>query len=185
MQSLIACQRMIKKKGLNMRELNDVLRGKAQRIKLVAMDVDGVLTDGGMYYSESGSEMKKFHSRDGMGIKLLQRLDIITALITSENTKLVQRRADRLAIPEVHQGTFEKDIIIQKLCKKYSILMEDVAFIGDDVNDLEALIQVGFSFAPANAVNIVQKTVDYVCECKGGEGAVREMSDLILCVQTV
>ncbi len=118
-----------------MRELNDVLRGKAQRIKLVAMDVDGVLTDGGMYYSESGSEMKKFHSRDGMGIKLLQRLDIITALITSENTKLVQRRADRLAIPEVHQGTFEKDIIIQKLCKKYSILMEDVAFIGDDVND--------------------------------------------------
>ena len=147
------------------------------------MDVDGVLTDGGMYYSESGDEIKKFHSRDGMGIKLLQGVGMITAFVTSEQTKLVQRRGDRLKVPEIHQGTFKKRNVLGELCAKYNLTMQQVAFIGDDVNDLEALQYVGFSVAPADAVLVVKEVVDYICERNGGAGAVREMSELILHIQ--
>lgn len=167
-----------------MRELADALRSKIREIKLVAMDVDGVLTDGGMYYSESGDEIKKFHARDGMGIKLLQGVGIITAFVTSEKTNLVQRRGDRLKVLEIHQGTFEKKNVLDKLCAKYDLTMQQVAFIGDDVNDLDALQHVGFSVAPADAVAAVTDVVDYICERNGGAGAVREMSDLILHVQS-
>jgi len=166
-----------------MRELTETFRSKVREIKLVAMDVDGVLTDGGMYYSESGDEIKKFHSQDGMGIKLLQGIGIIIAFVTSEQTNLVQRRGDRLKVHEIHQGTFKKRKILDELCAKYNLTMQQVAFIGDDVNDLEALQHVGFSLAPANAVAPIKDVVDYVCERNGGAGAVREMSDLILHVQ--
>ena len=166
-----------------MRELTDALRSKIREIKLVAMDVDGVLTDGGMYYSESGDEIKKFQARDGMGIKLLQGVGIITAFVTSEKTSLVQRRGDRLKVPEIHQGTFEKNNVLYELCTKYNLTMQHVAFIGDDVNDLDALQHVGFSVAPADAVPAVKEVVDYICERNGGAGAVREMSDMILHVQ--
>ena len=166
-----------------MRELTDALRSKIREIKLVAMDVDGVLTDGGMYYSESGDELKKFQARDGMGIKLLQGVGIITAFVTSEKTNLVLRRGDRLKVPEIHQGTFEKKNVLEELCAKYDLTMQQVAFIGDDVNDLDALQHVGFSVAPADAVAAVMDVVDYICERNGGAGAVREMSDLILHVQ--
>ena len=166
-----------------MRQLNEILQNKIRRIKLVAMDVDGVLTDGGMYYLESGDEIKKFHSRDGMGIKLLQGGGLVTAFVTSEKTNLVQRRGDRLKVPEVHQGTFEKINVLYALCTKYNLSMGDVAYIGDDVNDLDALKHAGFSLAPADAMSVIKEAVDYVCECNGGAGAVREMSDLILSVQ--
>ena len=166
-----------------MRELTETLRRKVREIKLVGMDVDGVLTDGGMYYSELGDEIKKFHSQDGMGIKLLQGIGIIIAFVTSEQTNLVQRRGDRLKVLEIHQGTFKKRKILDELCEKYNFTMQQVAFIGDDVNDLEALQHVGFSLAPANAVASIKDVVDYVCEHNGGAGAVREMSDLILHVQ--
>lgn len=167
-----------------MRELSETLRSKIRAIKLVAMDVDGVLTDGGMYYTESGDEIKKFQARDGMGIKLLQGAGIITAFVTSEKTTLVQRRGDRLKVPEIHQGTFEKKKVLDKLCTKYNLTMQQVAFIGDDVNDLDALQHVGFSVAPADAVPAVTDVVDYICERNGGAGAVREMSELILHVQS-
>ncbi|MBQ27461.1 MAG: HAD family hydrolase [Nitrospiraceae bacterium] len=166
-----------------MRELTADLQTKIRRVRLVAMDVDGVLTDGGMYYSDSGDEMKKFHSRDGMGIKLLQAAGIITAFVTSEQTNLVQRRGDRLKVPEIHQGTFEKKNVLSELCVKYNLGMHDVAFIGDDVNDLDALKHVGFSVAPADAVSVVKEVVDFICERNGGAGAVREMSDVILQLQ--
>tara|TARA_B100000315_G_C14572339_1_gene586232 strand:- start:1073 stop:1606 length:534 start_codon:yes stop_codon:yes gene_type:complete len=166
-----------------MRELTDNVKRKIRRIRLVAMDVDGVLTDGGMYYSESGDEMKKFHSQDGMGIKLLQSAGIITSFVTSEQTNLVQRRGNRLQVHEIYQGTFEKKNVLSELCTKYNLSMEDVAFIGDDINDLDALKYVGFSVAPSNAVLAVREIVDFICECNGGAGAVREMSDLILHVQ--
>ncbi len=166
-----------------MRELTETLRSKIRGIKLVALDVDGVLTDGGMYYSESGDEIKKFQARDGMGIKLLQGVGIITAFVTSEQTNLVQRRGNQLKVPEIHQGTFEKKNVLDELCAKYDLNMQQVAFIGDDVNDLDALQHVGFSVAPADAVSVVKEVVDYICERNGGAGAVREMSDLILHVQ--
>ncbi len=152
-------------------------------IRLFATDVDGVLTDAGMYYSESGDEWKKFNTRDGMGIKLLQRAGILTALITQEQTKLVARRAEKLAIPEVHQGAHDKLSILRDIVARHGFDLSRVAYIGDDVNDLEALRAVGFSAAPADAVPAVRKAVHYVCSKKGGEGAIREVADLILAAQ--
>jgi len=154
------------------------------RVRLFAMDVDGVLTDAGMYYSESGDEVKKFNTRDGMGIKLLQRAGLITALITMEETKRVTRRAEKLAIPEGHQGARNKLAVLRDLAARRGLTLQEVAYIGDDVNDLEALRAVGFSAAPADAMPPVLKVVNYVCQKSGGDGAVREVVDLILAAQT-
>lgn len=151
-----------------------------RNIRLFATDVDGVLTDAGMYYSESGDEWKKFNTRDGMGIKLLQKAGLVTALVTQERTKLVARRAEKLTIPEVHQGVYEKLAVLHEMAQRHGLTLDRVAYIGDDVNDLEALQAVGFSAAPADAIPLVLQVVDYVCKKKGGEGAVREVADLIL-----
>lgn len=159
------------------------LQGTLRRIRLFATDVDGVLTDAGMYYSESGDEWKKFNTRDGMGIKLLQRAGILTAIITQESTNIVMRRAQKLTIPEVHQGAFDKLTVLKDLIARHHLTMEQVAYIGDDVNDLQTLGAVGFSAAPADGMPVVLKTVRYVCKHKGGEGAVREVADLILSAQ--
>jgi len=150
------------------------------RLRLFATDVDGVLTDAGMYYSESGEELKKFNTRDGMGIKLLQAAGLVTALITMEETKLVTRRAEKLAIPEVHQGARDKLAVMREMVARHGLTLQQVAYIGDDVNDLEVLNAVGFSAAPADALPAVRNSVDYVFRQKGGEGAVREVADLIL-----
>jgi 3-deoxy-D-manno-octulosonate 8-phosphate phosphatase (KDO 8-P phosphatase) len=160
------------------------LTAALKRIRLFASDVDGVLTDAGMYYSESGDELKKFNTRDGMGIKLLQRAGLITALITMEQTKLVMRRGEKLAILEVHQGVTDKLAVLRALVAKYGLTLGEAAYIGDDVNDLETLKAVGFSASPADGVPTVRDAVHYVCREKGGEGAVREVADLILSVQT-
>jgi YrbI family 3-deoxy-D-manno-octulosonate 8-phosphate phosphatase len=147
---------------------------------LFATDVDGVLTDAGMYYSESGDEWKKFNTRDGMGIKLLQRAGLITALVTQERTRLVARRAEKLAISEVHQGAMDKLSVIREMATRHGLSLREVAFIGDDVNDMEALKAVGFSAAPGDSLPQVLQIVDYVCQKKGGEGAVREIAEMIL-----
>jgi YrbI family 3-deoxy-D-manno-octulosonate 8-phosphate phosphatase len=152
-------------------------------IRLFATDVDGVLTDAGMYYSESGDEWKKFNTRDGMGIKLLQRTGILTAIVTQERTKLVARRAEKLTIPEVHQGAMDKVAVVREMAERHGLTLDQVAYIGDDVNDLETLKIVGFSATPADGAPQVVAIVDYVCRKKGGEGAVREVIDLILYVQ--
>jgi YrbI family 3-deoxy-D-manno-octulosonate 8-phosphate phosphatase len=166
----------LKKPRAARRSLTAVLKG----IRLVASDVDGVLTDAGMYYSESGDELKKFNTRDGMGIKLLQRAGLITALITMEHTKLVTRRGEKLAIPEVHQGVTDKLARLREIAARHGLTLAQTAFIGDDVNDLEALKAVGFSASPADGMPAIREAVDYVCRKKGGEGAVREIADLIL-----
>ncbi len=163
--------------------LGPSLRTILRNIRLFATDVDGVLTDGGMYYAESGDEWKKFNTRDGMGIKLLQKAGLVTAIITQESTKLVSRRAQKLAIPEVHQGAWDKLSVLQDLINRYGLTMKHVAYIGDDVNDVQALKAVGFSAAPADSQLPALSAVDYVCQKKGGEGAVREVADLILSVQ--
>lgn len=151
-----------------------------RQIRLFATDVDGVLTDGGMYYSESGDEWKKFNTRDGMGIKLLQKTGLITAIVTQENTRIVARRVEKLAIPELHQGVFDKLSVIRDMATRHGVSLRQVAYIGDDVNDMEALQAVGFSAAPADSLPQVLKVVDYVCRLKGGEGAVRELVELLL-----
>jgi 3-deoxy-D-manno-octulosonate 8-phosphate phosphatase (KDO 8-P phosphatase) len=160
-----------------------IFRNKLARIRLFATDVDGVLTDAGMYYSESGDEWKKFNTRDGMGIKLLQKAGLVTAIVTQERTTLVARRAERLAIPEVHQGAMDKLSVVREMAGRYGMTLDRVAYIGDDINDLETLKAVGFSAAPADGLPQVLAVVDYVCRKKGGEGAVREMIDMILAAQ--
>ena len=162
---------------------SESLRLLLKRIRLFATDVDGVLTDGGMYYTESGDELKKFNTRDGMGIKLLQRAGLITALITQEETKLVARRGEKLAIPEIHQRVFDKLSRLRDIAAHYQIALEHVAYMGDDVYDLETLQAVGFSATPADGMPPVKKTVHYICRLKGGEGAVREVADMILAAQ--
>ena len=149
-------------------------------IKLFATDVDGVLTDAGMYYSETGDEWKKFNTRDGMGIKLLQKAGIITAIVTQERTKLVARRAEKLAIPELHQGVMDKLSCVREMAAHHGLTLSQVAYIGDDINDLETLKAVGFSATPADGMPQVAAVVDYICQKKGGEGAVREIIEMIL-----
>src|SRR5205807_3897800 len=165
------------------KQLGQALQARLRRVRLVAMDVDGVLTDAGMYYSESGDELKKFDTRDGMGIKMPQASELVTAFITREKTAIVERRGQKLAVPEVHQGIDDKLVVLTTLAQKYGLSFDKVAYIGDDVNDLEALRSVGFSAAPADAMTVVLKAVHYVCKKKGGEGAVREIADLILAVR--
>lgn len=147
---------------------------------MLATDVDGVLTDAGMYYSESGDEWKKFNTRDGMGIKLLQKAGLVTAIVTQERTRLVARRAEKLGIPELHQGVMDKLSVIRDMAARHGISLQQIAYIGDDVNDVEALKAVGLSAAPADGLPQVLAVVDYVCRLKGGEGAVRELTELIL-----
>lgn len=163
-------------KSSSRRPSSAVLKG----IRLFATDVDGVLTDAGMYYSESGDEWKKFNTRDGMGIKLLQRAGLITAIVTQERTRLVARRAEKLAIPELHQGVMDKLSVIRDMAERHGISLRHIAYIGDDVNDLQALKAVGFSATPADGLPQVRKVVDYICRLKGGEGAVRELAEMIL-----
>lgn len=158
----------------------NVSRKLLSQIRLFATDVDGVLTDAGMYYGESGDEWKKFNTRDGMGIKLLQRAGIITAIVTQERTKLVARRAEKLAIPELHQGVMDKLSCLRELAARHGLTLSQVAYIGDDINDLEALKAVGFSASPADGMPQIAAAVDYVCQKKGGEGAVREIVEMIL-----
>ena len=162
------------------KRLGRALQARLRSVRMLAMDVDGVLTDAGMYYTESGDELKKFTTRDGMGIKLLQAAGLVTAFITREKTSIVERRGQKLAVPEVHQGVDDKLAVLTTLAKKYGLSLDQAAFIGDDVNDLEALRAVGFSAAPADAMPSVLKAVHFICKKKGGEGAVREVADLIL-----
>jgi 3-deoxy-D-manno-octulosonate 8-phosphate phosphatase (KDO 8-P phosphatase) len=154
-----------------------------KQIRLFATDVDGVLTDAGMYYAESGDEWKKFNTRDGMGIKLLQKAGIVTAIVTQERTKLVAKRAEKLTIPEVHQGVMDKLSLVREMANRYGLSLEQVAYIGDDINDVDTLKAVGFSATPADGMPQAAAVVDYVCTKKGGEGAVREIIEMILEVQ--
>ena len=159
------------------------LFSRLKGIRLFATDVDGVLTDAGMYYSESGEELKKFNTRDGMGIKLLQRAGLITALVTQERTKLVARRGEKLMIPEVHQGVMDKLSLVRDMAERHGLSLGQVAYMGDDINDLSTLQAVGFSATPADGLPQVLAAVDYVCSKKGGEGAVREIVEMILQAQ--
>ena len=152
------------------------------KIKLVISDVDGVLTDGGMYYSENGDELKKFNTRDGMAFQLMRKRGIKTAIITSENTKMVERRAAKLHIDYLMQGKHNggKLEAAKEICEKIGIKLSEVAFIGDDVNDIELLEQVGFPFCPADAADKVKKISGItVLKTAGGNGVHRELEGMI------
>ena len=156
------------------------LKSKCKKIKLVLTDVDGVLTDGGRYFSEKGEIVKRFHVRDGMGINILLRNGIQTAIITKENSKIVKKWAKEMNVSKTYSGIKIKEKEFKKICKYYKILPSEVAFIGDDVNDMELMKKVGFSATPSDGILQAKKIVNYICKTSGGNGALREMIDLIL-----
>ncbi len=156
------------------------LNEKIKKIKFVATDVDGVLTDGGMYYSAKGDIMKKFNAQDGMGVSILKRNGIPTAIITKEKNEIILKWASKMNIVKLFEGVTKKENIIPKICKLYKISEENIGYIGDDVNDLEILKRVGFSACPKDANQQVSKIVNYKCRNLGGNGAFRELCDLII-----
>lgn len=143
-------------------------------------DCDGCLTDGGMYYSESGDELKKFNTKDGMGFGLLTESGIITGIITGEDTQIVKKRADKLQIDILKMGVKDKLPVILDLCKIYDISMEQIAYIGDDRNDLEVIRSVGFGCSVKNGHPEVRDSAAYVTQREGGQGAIREVVELLL-----
>ena len=153
------------------------------KIKLFLTDVDGVLTDGGMYYSETGDELKKFNTRDGMGFHLLREAGIKSGIITTENTQIVERRAAKLKVDYVYQGknTGGKLQTALEICRKEGITLAEAAYIGDDINCYDLLCEVGMAACPADAVDKI-KTIPniIILRKKGGEGVVREFIEIIL-----
>ena len=153
----------------------------SKKIKLFITDVDGVLTDLGMYYSSDGNEFKKFNTRDGVGLELLRNCGIKTAIITSENTKIVENRAKKLKIDYFYQGVNNKLEVAIELCKKENISMQNIAFIGDDINDIELLKYVGLAACPSNAIEKLKRLHNIITLYnKGGDGVVREFIESIM-----
>jgi len=149
-------------------------------IKLLITDCDGVLTDGGMYYSENGDELKKFNTKDGMGVQRLRNIGIDTIIITGENTDLVKRRAKKLGINEVYLGIKDKKSLVCEIAKNRRVELNEIAYIGDDINDLETIDSVGLGCCVSNAIKCVKDVSQYITSAKGGEGALRELAELII-----
>tara|TARA_Y100000782_G_C10150332_1_gene251224 strand:+ start:654 stop:1175 length:522 start_codon:yes stop_codon:yes gene_type:complete len=162
-----------------MKRLNKI-QSKCKKIKIVLTDVDGVLTDGGRYYNAKGESLKKFHTHDGMAISILLRNNIKTCIITKENSLITQKWAKDMKINKVYYNSINKEDKLQQICKKYNVKSFEIAFIGDDVNDLKLMKLVGLSVCPRDGIPMIKKTVDYVCKNPSGKGAFREMTDLIL-----
>ncbi|MGB9771603.1 MAG: KdsC family phosphatase [Candidatus Kapaibacteriota bacterium] len=158
----------------------DTIVEKLTKIKLVAMDVDGTLTDGKVYYSKDGEELKAFYIRDGMGIELLHHYGLKSCIITTETSQIVTARAMKLRIDHVILGSKNKLKDLEELCKELGITINEVAFIGDDINDILVIEKVGFSACPSDAIKYVRDKVDFISSYPGGNGAVREIIELIL-----
>lgn len=148
--------------------------------KLVITDIDGVWTDGGMYYTAEGDVMKRFSVKDGWGVLFLRQFDIPVAIMTGEQTQIVQKRADKLKIKHCYLGVNDKLSKARELCVELGITLKDIAFIGDDINDIHLLREVGFSCSPSNTPDYIKKEVDYVTVAHGGFGAFREFVEKIL-----
>lgn len=158
----------------------DTVMQKAAKTRLLALDVDGVLTDGRLYFAEDGQELKTFDTQDGHGIKMLQQSGIICAIITGRNTKLVERRANNLGITHLLQGREDKLVALRELSAELGIAVENMAYVGDDWPDLPAIRAAGLGIAVANAHSELHTHADYVTRLEGGRGAVREVCDLLL-----
>jgi YrbI family 3-deoxy-D-manno-octulosonate 8-phosphate phosphatase len=153
--------------------------------KLIATDIDGVWTDGGMYYDQFNNEWKKFHTYDGAGVLFARQRNIPVAIITGEDTEIVRRRAEKLKVDHLFMGVSDKVAVMNQLCASLNISFQDVAYIGDDLNDIELLQQVGFAACPSSAPDYIQSIVHHICKKRGGEGVFREFVEGILKINTV
>lgn len=158
----------------------EIIRRAAKKIKLLVLDVDGVMTDGSIILDNNGNEYKAFHVRDGHGIRMLIEAGITVAIITGRSSKVVVQRAAELGITEVFQKCFDKRVAFKKLLKKYALADTEVAYVGDDIVDLPIMVRVGLPVAVADATAEVKKMACMTTNNQGGRGAVREVTDLIL-----
>jgi len=149
-------------------------------IKLVATDIDGVWTDAGMYYDNGNNQLKKFNANDGAGVLLLKTLGIPICIVTGEETEIVKRRAEKLKIEYLFQGCDNKCSKVKSLCDELGISLKEVAYIGDDFNDVKLLREAGISACPANASDYIKKEAMWELKSKGGDGAFREFVERIL-----
>lgn len=148
--------------------------------QIVFTDIDGVWTDGGMYYDGHQAELKKFNTTDSGGVLLLRSLNIPTVIITGEDTEIVRRRAKKLSISDVHCGVTNKLAVAKVACMSYDCEISNTAFIGDDLNDIQLLRQVGWPACPKNAPKYIKREARYITEAQGGQGAFREFAEHIL-----
>jgi 3-deoxy-D-manno-octulosonate 8-phosphate phosphatase (KDO 8-P phosphatase) len=161
--------------------MSEEITNKAKQIKLLLTDCDGVLTDGGVYYGNEGEALKKFNMKDGMGVERLRNLaHVQTGIITGEVSASVMKRATKLLITELYLGIKIKVAILSQIMVNHNLTKEQIAYIGDDVNDIEIMQKVGLSACPADAISFTKNIADYICEKKGGEGCFREFAELII-----
>ena len=163
---------------------NQALSRSLAKIRLLAVDVDGTLTDAGMYWSAAGDQLKKFNTRDAKGLELVRKLGVEVAIITSENSPIVTARARKLGIPHCFIGVDDKQHCLEALVEKLGLSLAEVAYMGDDINDLDCLKISGFSACPADAVTAVREQVHYISKHAGGMGAVREVCELLCATDT-
>jgi len=156
------------------------LKEKAKKIKLLILDVDGVLTDGSIILNSDGKEIKSFHVRDGHGVKMAQKAGIEVAIVSGRNSKVVELRAEELGITEVYQGIHKKSSVYEALLKRCNLKDKNVAFMGDDIVDIELFKRAGLSAVPKDADDRVKRLADFVSTKEGGRGAVRELIEFIL-----
>jgi 3-deoxy-D-manno-octulosonate 8-phosphate phosphatase (KDO 8-P phosphatase) len=153
---------------------------RARKVRLLCVDVDGVLTDAGMYYGPDGEVLKKFNTRDGMGLARVREAGVAVAIISGEDSAIVHARAAKLKIDDVFCGASNKRVAIDELCIRHGLDLDEVAFIGDDLNDLPALECVGLACAVSDAAEPVQAIAHYVTQRRGGDGAVREVCEFLI-----
>jgi len=163
--------------------IDERLLSKIRKVRLLILDVDGVLTDGLIIIDDAGLESKQFDVRDGHGLKILMRCGVDVALLTGRRSKVVEHRAADLGITEVYQGVWNKAEAFAGVLERYKLAPEETAYVGDDIVDIPLLKRVGFSIAVADAVPEARTIVDYVTKRPGGRGAVREVCEMILAAQ--
>lgn len=156
------------------------MKVKAAKIKLLLLDVDGVLTDGRIIYDSRGRDSKFFDVHDGLGVYVLERCGIKTILITAKSSKTIGPRAKDMRVAEVFADIFPKCAVLDKILKKYDVLPEEICFVGDDLVDLSLMKKVGLPVAVANASSEIKEAALFITRCSGGRGAVREVAELIL-----
>lgn len=156
---------------------------RAARIKLVAFDIDGVMTDGGLHYTDDGGELKTFNVQDGLGLVLMRRAGFELAIVTGRNSGMVKARAADLGITHVYQGVADKRAAVSELLGKLGLHWDECAFMGDDLIDLPVMTRCGLAIAPANARPIVKEYAHAITDAAGGQGAVREAIEFILAAQ--
>lgn len=164
-------------------DISESLFNRLSAIQLVVCDIDGVFSDGRIYLGNNGEELKAFHTRDGLGVKALLNSGIRVAVVTGRQSKIVEQRMQALGVTDIYQGTTEKLKVYSELAERYQLDDQHIASIGDDIPDVVMLQRAGVGVAPQDAHPWVQQQADYVTSMRGGFGAVRELSDLILLSQ--